>query len=218
VVAKRDRGRKRIEDSRQATERKTALRVAYIGAAATLSAAIIGGIFAWVSSSGHGPPGIPHGSHSYGPSQADLAILSVSFGQVGTSEVISVTGVARHVPAQLSVYAVAKPGTTKVKAPTAESGTNTVSWFVAGPAVLARSGLWSVKINISPPETGKLTIAALEARNIPPPHCASGATCAPLPPSPPTAAQVRAQLSNQGSGAIIISRTSSSQQVTIPSG
>jgi hypothetical protein len=218
VVAKRDRGRKRIEDSRQATERKTALRVAYIGAAATLSAAIIGGIFAWVSSSGHGPPGIPHGSHSYGRSQADLAILSVSFGQVGTSEVISVTGVARNVPAQLSVYAVAKPGATKVKAPSVDSGTNTVSWFVAGPAVVASSGLWSVKINISPPETGKLTIAALEARNIPSAQCAPGKTCAPPPPLPPTAAQVRAELGNQGSGTTIISRTSSSKQVTIPSG
>jgi hypothetical protein len=214
VVAKRDRGRKRTDDSRQATERKTALRVAYIGAAATLSAAIIGGIFAFVSSSNHGPTG----SHSYGHSQADLAILSVSFGQVGTKEIISVTGVARNVPAQLSVYAVAKPGTTKVKTPTPESGTNTVSWFVAGPAVVARSGLWSVKININPPETGKLTIAALEARNIPPPHCGSGATCAPPPPLPPTAAQVKAELSNREPGATIISRTSSSKQVTIPSG
>jgi hypothetical protein len=89
---------------------------------------------------------------------------------------------------------------------------------VAGPAVVASSGLWSVKINISPPETGNLTIAALEARNIPPAHCGSGATCAPPPPVPPTAAQVRAELSNQGPGATIISRTSSSKLVNIPGG
>jgi hypothetical protein len=220
MVAKRDRGRKRTDDSRQATERKTALRIAYVGAAATLSAAIIGGIFALVSSSNHGSSGngIPTGGHSYRSSQADLAILSISFGQVGTSEIISVTGVARNVPAHLSVYAVAKPGTTKVKTPAPESGTNTASWFVAGPAVVARSGLWSVKINISPPETGKLTIAALEARNTPPAQCAPGKTCAPPLPLPPTAAQVKAELSHEGSSATIISRTSSSKQVTIPSG
>ena len=219
MVAKRDRGRKRTDDSRQATERKTALRVAYMGAGATLLAAIIGGIFALVSSSNHGSPGngIPTGHYSYGSGQADLAILSVSFGQVGTREIISVTGVARNVPAHLSVYAVAKPGTTKVKTPTLESGTNTVSWFVAGPAVVASNGLWSVEINISPPETGKLTIAAVEGHNIAPARCAPGETCPPPSPTPPTAAQVRAELSNPGSGVTIISRTSSSKRVTIPS-
>jgi hypothetical protein len=219
VVAKRDWGRKRTDNSRQATERKAALRVAYIGAAATLSAAIIGGIFVLVSSSNHDSPGngIPTGSYSYGSSPAELAILSVSFGQVGTREIISVTGVARNVPAHLSVYAVAKPGTTNAKTPALESGTNTVSWFVAGPAAVAGNGLWSVKINISPPETGKLTIAAVEARNLTSPQCAPGETCAPPPPPPPTAAQVEAELSNQGSGTTIISRTSSSKRVTIPS-
>ena len=216
MVAKRDRGRRRTDDSRRATEPKTALKVAYVGAAATLVAAIIGGVFAWVSSS-HDSPSIPNVSYSYGSSQAQLAILSVSFGQVDDREVIGVTGVAYHVPHDQAVYAVAKPRTGNGNSPAHAPGANTVSWFVAGPATVAGNGQWSIKINISPPETGKLTIAAVEARNIPPAQCAPGETCAPPPPPPPTAAQVRAALRNQGSGDTIISRTSSPKRVAFPS-
>ena len=219
VANRRDRGRKRVDDSRQAVERKAALKVAYIGAAATVLAAIIGGIFVLASVASHGSPGngIPTGSYTYGNSHTDLGILSVAFGQVGTREIISVTGIARNVPADLSVYAVAKPGTTKVETPTIEPGTNTVSWFVAGPAVVGRSGLWSVEIDISPPETGKVTITAVEARNVVPSQCPPQETCPGLQPRPPTAAEVKVELANRGSGSTAIPRTSSPRRVTIPS-
>lgn len=213
MVPKRTRERNRGDGSRKATEHKTAIRVAYIGAAATLLAAVIGGVFVLASTSGQGSSG-----NSNPGGQPDLAILSVSFDRMQTEEIVNVTGVARNIPTYETVYAVAKPGANNVGAalPVA-SGANARSWFVGGPAIVGKDGLWSIKINVSPLQAGNLTIAAVEV-GVPTVGCASGVPCVPSPLPPPPPALTRIQLGTYGPNSNSVTLTSSSKNVTIPAG
>ena len=157
-----------------AAGRKTAYRVAFIGAAATLSAALLA-VFI--------PMLIGGGQQS---DTGTFAVLSISFDQKSGEEVVTVTGIARNIPPGATLYAMAKPGNISVKAHqnTQASGQAPVhalappkarSWFVGGPAGIGSDGHWSVNIVIIPPIAGKLTVVPVEI--------GSCNNCAAAPPS-----------------------------------
>jgi hypothetical protein len=145
----------------EASESATAIRVALIGGAATLLAAIVGGVF--VLSSGTGNSSSVSSSSSLGLEQLP-SILTVSFANSHTKEIVIVKGVAQDIPSNEALYAVATPQQTGAT-PNVEGAAVEHSWFVGGPAHVGHDGLWTVEIDIAPPSSRTLTVVAVITAN-----------------------------------------------------
>ena len=191
-MAKRNR---RSGERGGSADRKTAIRVAFIGAAATLLAAIIGGLFVLLSGSAGSP-------------QSELTIRSVSFAEAVGKETITVTGVAQGLAAGEAVYAMARPAPARLTSPASPSGgpAGTASWFVGGPANVGGDGLWATEIVIIPATSSTLTVVAVAVASPPRSHCpAPPETC----PRPNHSAKVRAALKIAGPAGSLVKLASS---------
>ncbi len=178
----------------EASESATAIRVALIGGAATLLAAIIGGFFV-LSSGARDSSSVSSSSSSssYLGLEQLPSILTVSFANSHTKEIVIVKGVAQDISSNEALYAVATPQQTGAT-PNVEGATVEQSWFVGGPAHVGHDGLWTVEIDIAPPSSRTLTVVAVVTPNAapregaPPPGGVSGtgnSTGPPLSPAPP---------------------------------
>src|SRR2546430_15917811 len=100
--------RKRRGNGRRSkvADHKTAVTVALIGAAATLLAAIAGGLFGFFSSSDNNSAS---GKQPEPLTRPELFIRTVSLAQGRGEIAVTVTGVARDIPAGASVYVIVKP-------------------------------------------------------------------------------------------------------------
>ncbi len=173
----------------EAGDGKTAIRVALISGAATLLAALTGGLFVLFSGTGDGTSASSNSSASPYVSidspRGSLipAITSVSFAESQAKEIVIVKGVARDIPPGEALYAVASPQQTDA-APNVGAAAVQHSWFVGGPANIRHDGLWTVQIDIAPPTSRTLTVVAvLTATELPP---TGGVSCQPCPTSSPS--------------------------------
>jgi hypothetical protein len=187
---------------------KTAIKVAFIGGAATLLAAIIGGLFVLFSGTGGG------NSTSGGPANnPESVILAVSFAQTQAKETVIVKGEAQDIPTGEAVYAVATPE--NINATPAVAGqTVAQSWFVGGPADIRQNGLWVIQIDIAPPTSQTLTIVAVITDTVVSAHAAGNCGSSPCPP--PTTnlttlspAEIRSNLEANGPASGIVMSMSS---------
>lgn len=139
-------------------DRRFQLRIAYIGAAATILAAVVGAVIAL-----H-----PWSSGPSGPSGLQLAIQSVSYPEVGGAQVIRVTGDVQNLASGEEVFVFA--GRSAQVPP----------WYPGGPAEISSQGLWVIDIDGFPFSHGLPSVWAGVAT--PPPaaqSCPSGEYCAP---------------------------------------
>jgi hypothetical protein len=202
----------------EAGDGTTAIRVALISGAATLLAAIIGGLFVLFPGTGDSPSASSSSSASphFGLGQLP-SILTVSFANSHTKEIVIVKGVARDISPTEALYAVATPQQTDAT-PNVGEAAGGQSWFVGGPADIGHDGLWTVEIDIAPPTSRTLTVVAVIATNVPPLSAAGGSggvggtgnsTGSPPDSSPPTPTDVRSNLRAWGPQAdVVIERSS----------
>jgi hypothetical protein len=149
----------------EAGESATAIKVALIGGAATLLAAIIGGFFVLSSGTGDSSSVSSSSSSSSHPGLEQLpSILTVSFANSHTKEIVIVKGVAPDISPNEALYAVATPQQTGAT-PSVEGAAVEQSWFVGGPAHVGHGGLWAVEIDIAPPSSHTLTVVAVITAN-----------------------------------------------------
>ena len=143
-------------------ERKTAIRVALIGAIATVLAAIIGGVFALNQTT---PV-----SQSIDPKQL-LAVRAVSFAAIRGTETITVTGIAKNLGGE--IYAVAMPLRSSAPLTPSHNRISAHRWFTGGPADVGNDGTWTIEIKIVPPNYN-LTVNAVEMPMFPCPENGCG--------------------------------------------
>jgi hypothetical protein len=137
-------------------DRRFQLRIAYIGAAATIIAAVIGAVIAL-----H-----PWSSGPSGPSGLQLAIQSVSYPEVGGTQVIRVTGEVQNLASGEEVFVFAGRSA-KVR-----------PWYPGGPAEISSQGLWVIDIEGFPFSDGPPSVWAGVATPPPSvPPCPSGEAC-----------------------------------------
>jgi hypothetical protein len=186
----------------ETSDGKTAIKVAFISGAATLLAAMVGGLFVLFSGSGGG------NSTNSGPTSApEPVILAVSFAHTQAKEIVIVKGTSQNIPTGEAIYAVATPENINVT-PSVAGQAVARPWFVGGPANIRQNGLWAVQIDIVPPTSQTLTVVAVitSALVFPTGRCPQPCTPSPTTISP---AEIRSNLETDGPGSgVVLSRSS----------
>ncbi len=144
---------------------------AWIGAAATISAALIGGIFVLVHAGSSSAPPTTTTTHPlFGvETPGSISITSVAFKNGTAGEIISVSGVATQLGQNAELYAVARPSAKK-------AGT----WLVSSGVKPASDGRWAATIHMPAVSSVPYTVSVVDVPTV---TCPPGSTCA--SPSPP---------------------------------
>lgn len=136
--------------------RRTTIRVALIGAAATVLAAAIPSFFLLAST----VTGQSASRHEVGMASQPEAIGTVIFSTAGATDIITVAGLTRHLPAADLVYAVATSVDTTSEANSAPS--LSAGYYAGGPAIIGSDGPWVIDILGIPANWRVLTVTATE--------------------------------------------------------
>ena len=138
----------------------TALRIAWIGATATVVLALVTGLVVLVSSSDKSPAGNQSRlSQSASSDEFELVIRTVSFTTSAKGQLVTVAGVVHGLGGGQAVYAVAQPMTS---VGSVVSSSSVQQWFVGGRATVRDDGGWSTHIQVKP-TVSALRVVAVNA-------------------------------------------------------
>ena len=141
-----------------------ALRIAWIGATATVVLALVTGLVVLVSSSDKSPAGNQSSlSQSASSDEFELVIRTVSFTTSAKGQLVTVAGVVHGLGGGQAVYAVAQPMTS---VGSVVSSSSVQQWFVGGPATVRDDGGWSTHIQVKP-TVSALRVVAVNAATPP---------------------------------------------------
>jgi hypothetical protein len=153
----------------------TTNKAAWIGAAATISAALIAGIFALVNAGSTSTPPTTTTTNPFKGVETSglISITSVSFKSGSAGEIISVSGVASQLGQNAELYAVARPSAKK-------AGT----WLVSSGVKPGSDGRWATAIRMPAVSSVPYTVSVVDVPTTPHVACPSDEACSPAPIDP----------------------------------